>query len=27
VEALLNPPPPSDRLRRAMHRHNQTIAE
>jgi uncharacterized protein (DUF1778 family) len=27
VEALLNPPPPNDRLRRAMHRHNQTMTE
>jgi uncharacterized protein (DUF1778 family) len=27
VEALLNPPPPSDRLLEAMRRHNQTIAE
>ena len=27
VEALLNPPSPNDRLQKAMHRHNQTIAE
>jgi uncharacterized protein (DUF1778 family) len=25
VEALLNPPPPNDRLQRAMRRHNQTV--
>jgi uncharacterized protein (DUF1778 family) len=27
VEALLNPPPPNDRLRTAMHRHKQTVME
>ena len=27
VEALLNPPPPNDRLQRAIERHRQTVAE
>jgi len=27
VEALLNPPPPNDRLQRAIDRHRQTVAE
>jgi uncharacterized protein (DUF1778 family) len=27
VEALLNPPLPNDRLRRAIERHNQTVTE
>jgi uncharacterized protein (DUF1778 family) len=27
VEALLNPPPPNDRLQRAMQRNSQAVAE